>query len=154
MVVAILAGMLVLGFALLDQSTDNGARISKDWRPGRTQVELNTIRTALQNYHTDCGHYPNTSEGLLALIKDPDIWGWDGPYLTMMRPDPWGTHYQYDSDRKNLALFSAGPDGRPGTPDDLLPDPLSPAESTESPSPETDPGNAADLMVELPPDDS
>jgi len=40
----------------------------------------NVILTDLASFRLDCGRYPTQAEGLGALLNDPDIKGWQGPY--------------------------------------------------------------------------
>jgi general secretion pathway protein G len=84
--------------------------------------EVEVLRVAVERFRADCGRYPTTEEGLIALIGNPDLDGWDGPYVTMIKRDPWTNQYVYASSGTNVALLSCGPDGRPGTADDILPD--------------------------------
>lgn len=82
--------------------------------------ELGIIAQALALYKAHVGHYPGVKEsGLLALVVDPGIPEWRGPYLNHIIPDPWGRPYQYLYDAEAPLLFSMGPDKRPGTEDDL-----------------------------------
>jgi len=81
----------------------------------KTQIEL--LGQALDSYRLDTGHYPNTSEGLNALVTNPGVQGWDGPYLKKALPnDPWKKPYQYQSPgtHGDYDLFSYGADGAPG----------------------------------------
>jgi general secretion pathway protein G len=81
----------------------------------KTQIEL--LGQALDSYRLDTGHYPSTSEGLNALVTDPGVQGWDGPYLKKALPDdPWRKPYQYQSPgaHGDYDLFSYGADGAPG----------------------------------------
>jgi len=81
----------------------------------KTQIEL--LGQALDSYRLDTGHYPSTSEGLNALVTDPGVQGWDGPYLKKALPnDPWKKPYQYQSPgtHGDYDLFSYGADGAPG----------------------------------------
>lgn len=81
----------------------------------KTQIEM--LGQALDSYRLDIGHYPNTSEGLNALVTNPGGEGWDGPYLKKALPnDPWGKPYQYQSPgtHGDYDLFSYGADGAPG----------------------------------------
>lgn len=82
-----------------------------------TQVKM--LRGSLQAYRLDVGVYPNTEQGLSALMSAPsDIKSWQGPYLEDELPvDPWGKPYQYKSPANTLqgiALYSLGADGKPG----------------------------------------
>jgi hypothetical protein len=62
---------------------------------------------ALDQFRLDTGRYPTTSEGLNALVSNPGIPGWDGPYLKSIskyiiefsyRRD--GSEYEYVLDLK------------------------------------------------------
>ena len=101
--------------------------------------ELDVIATALGRFKFHVGRYPRLDEGgLEALVRDdlggegnlpdeegtPRIAGWIGPYVNMVRDDPWGHPYHYlPDDEGGVGLASLGPDGMRGTPDDLEPDP-------------------------------
>ena len=82
----------------------------------KAQIEL--FGEALDQFRLDTGRYPTTSEGLDALIHNPGIEGWDGPYLrkNVVPKDPWGRPYQYQSpgSHGDYDLFSYGADGSPG----------------------------------------
>jgi general secretion pathway protein G len=81
----------------------------------KTQVEL--FGQALDSFRLDTGRYPTTSEGLNALVANPGIDGWDGPYLKKGVPnDPWNRPYQYSSPgtHGDYDLFTYGLDGAPG----------------------------------------
>ncbi|MGB5855884.1 MAG: type II secretion system major pseudopilin GspG [Oceanisphaera sp.] len=82
-----------------------------------TQVRM--LRGALQTYRLDVGNYPNTEQGLKALISNPgSVRSWQGPYLEDQLPkDPWENNYVYKSPVDNLqgfALYSLGADGKEG----------------------------------------
>ena len=86
-------------------------------KTANTQVQM--LRGALQTYRLDVGSYPNTEQGLNALIKNPgDVRSWAGPYLEDQIPkDPWENDYVYKSPVDNLqgfALYSLGADGKEG----------------------------------------
>jgi len=80
------------------------------------------LKSALDSMRLDIGRYPTTDEGLQLLITpptDPDIKSrWHGPYLDAAVPlDPWNKPYMYSPEGKDLnplALYSYGPDGKPG----------------------------------------
>ena len=81
----------------------------------KTQIEM--LGQALDSYRLDTGNYPNTSQGLNALVTNPGVEGWDGSYLKKALPnDPWMKPYQYQSPGTNgdYDLFSYGADGAPG----------------------------------------
>ena len=81
----------------------------------KTQIEL--LGQALDQFRLDTGKYPNTSEGLNALMTNPGTDKWDGPYLKKAVPnDPWGKPYTYQSPGSHgeYDLSSNGSDGSPG----------------------------------------
>lgn len=83
--------------------------------------ELDVLATALQHFYRDCGRYPSDEEGLRVLLFAPGDAGWQGPYVTLLRSDPWQTAYRYRRSGASFDLRSAGPDGLFGTEDDILP---------------------------------
>ena len=81
----------------------------------KTQIEL--LGQALDQFRLDTGRYPNTSEGLNALMTNPGSDKWDGPYLKKAVPnDPWDKPYTYQSPglHGEYDLSSNGSDGSPG----------------------------------------
>ena len=81
----------------------------------KAQIEL--IGQALDQLRLDVGRYPTTQEGLNALMVNPGIDNWEGPYLKKaLPPDPWGKPYQYEcpGTHGEYDLFSYGRDGNPG----------------------------------------
>lgn len=62
------------------------------------QLQVQNINTALEMYYMENGSYPNSDDGLRALVEAPsDAPRWGGPYLkqTQALVDPWGQAYQY-----------------------------------------------------------
>ena len=87
------------------------------------QVRLMAFSTALDMFAVDNGHYPATGDGLNALVQNPSgLKNWH-QYLDAVPKDPWGNPFIYKfpgTHRTNsYDLSSAGPDGRPGTSDDI-----------------------------------
>lgn len=114
MVVLVILGML----AALVGPRLFGRVDSAKVKTAETQIKM--IRGALQTYRLDIGNYPNTAEGLNALMRPPpDVAQyWEGPYLEDELPlDPWRNAYQYEQPVDNLqgfALYSFGADLEPG----------------------------------------
>ena len=74
------------------------------------------------------GDYPSTAEGLAALIAAPADKAdrWHGPYVENNKKlplDPWKHDYKYaypgTHNKDGYDLWSTGPDGVDGTPDDI-----------------------------------
>jgi general secretion pathway protein G len=82
----------------------------------KAQVEL--LGQALDHFRLDVGRHPTTQEGLNALVINPGVEKWDGPYLKKEMPqDPWGKSYHYQSPGTHggdYDLFSYGRDGAAG----------------------------------------
>jgi general secretion pathway protein G len=85
-------------------------------KAAKAQVEL--FGQVLDSFKLDIGRYPSSSEGLNALITNPGVEGWDGPYLRkdVVPLDPWRTpyHYQSPGNHGEYDLFSYGADRSPG----------------------------------------
>jgi general secretion pathway protein G len=78
--------------------------------------EVKNIGTALDLFLIDVGRYPTQQEGLAALVANPGIPKWEGPYLKSkgVPVDAWGHPYQYRSpgtDGRDYDLYSLGPEG-------------------------------------------
>ncbi len=83
------------------------------------KIQIKELEGALQLFSFDVGRYPNTSEGLDALVRNPgNLESWRGPYLgkTELPRDPWGKPYIYrcPGQHGDYDLFSYGPDGVEG----------------------------------------
>lgn len=85
---------------------------------------------ALDMFKSEVGRYPTTAEGLQALVVKPDSLTtseaarWH-KYMAKseMLKDPWNHPYGYkgpgDVNKTTYDLWSNGPDGQPGTADDI-----------------------------------
>jgi general secretion pathway protein G len=82
----------------------------------KAQIEL--FGAALDQYRLDVGAYPNASQGLDALQKNPNVPNWSGPYLKKAVPrDPWGEPYKYrccPGQHGDYDIWSEGADKAPG----------------------------------------
>ena len=82
----------------------------------RAQIEL--LGAGLDQYRLDVGSYPNSGQGLDALVKNPSAPNWNGPYLKKGLPkDPWNSAYKYrccPGQHGEYDLWSEGADGAPG----------------------------------------
>jgi len=104
--------------------TLSAAGDNKSPSPGETaRTTLLSLSTALEMFHVDNARYPTTSEGLKALAEQPGgALNWQR-HLESIPMDPWGNPYVYEFPGKrrpqSYDLSSSGPDGRPGTADDI-----------------------------------
>ncbi len=107
-IIGLLAGLVVPQF--IKQEEKATAKAAK------AQIEL--FGTALDTFRLDVGRYPNSQEGMAALMQKPGgADRWDGPYLRKdLPPDPWGKPYIYKSpgDHGVYDIISYGADGAPG----------------------------------------
>ena len=88
--------------------------------------DINALETSLSMYKMDNYKYPSTEQGLEALVTQTDIEPMprrfpEGGYVKRLPNDPWGSEYQLLNPGENSAMdvFSMGPDGEPGTDDDI-----------------------------------
>jgi general secretion pathway protein G len=88
------------------------------------KIQISDLEGALRLYAFDVGRYPNSAEGLEALVRNVNNNdSWNGPYLTKndLPNDPWGKPYGYRCPGMHgeYDLFSTGPDGVDGGDDDI-----------------------------------
>ena len=117
-VLAVIGAILIgkLGFTIENEGTIPRLRHAIN--------SLDALATALGRYHFHTGVYPTTEQGLKALMEDPGVEGWLGPYLVQLLKDPWGHPYHYElREDGSIYLTTCGPDFKLGTADDLYPDP-------------------------------
>ena len=117
-VVIILTLASVVGPRLVNRGRQ--ARIST------TRIQIESIRSALQNFEINASRFPTTSEGLEALVKRPSVLNaaqWPDSYLERVPKDSFGNAYRYvypaEKGEGDYDLISAGPDGHFGTDDDI-----------------------------------
>jgi general secretion pathway protein G len=84
-------------------------------------MQIQSFQDALRMFRSDTGRFPTSQEGLEALVVNPGVDGWRGPYLKGKIPkDPWGTPYGYTYPGRSPSqpnVFSVGADqtlGRDG----------------------------------------
>lgn len=80
----------------------------------RAREELNLMAKALEKFRSDRGFYVVSDKQAVAIdYLSPR-------YLArIIRVDPWQHPYLYLGERDHFTLRSAGPDGKPDTPDDI-----------------------------------
>lgn len=114
-ILAILAAVVIPKVVGRTDDARNAAAIS----------DVSAFCNALDMYKADTGQYPTTDQGLNALLQNPGVPGWNKPYLSNMatlKNDPWNHPYIYtfpSNHGQDFDVISAGPDGQPGTPDDI-----------------------------------
>ena len=80
-------------------------------------LQLESTAATLTMFREDTGRFPTDGEGLNALVNDPGIAGWTGPYLKSDKgiTDPWNHKIGYKLDAEDRAILTTlGADGKPG----------------------------------------
>jgi len=101
-------------------------------RNDATAREMARLQDGLLEFYEDTGRFPTQSEGLAALIADPGVTGWRGPYVdggqrnpfTEVASDAFGESYTYVANptavpatSADIILASAGVNRRQDMPD-------------------------------------
>jgi len=89
---------------------------SEQARVTAAQQQIVNIKTALDSFEVDNGHYPSGKNGLMELVQQPrDAGNWHGPYLEKIPLDPWNNPYLYECPGKhNPAYYDISSPGSPG----------------------------------------
>ncbi len=92
----------------------------------KAAVDVKALENAMEMYKLRNNVFPSTEQGLDALVNEPTI---DpiprnypqGGFIKSLPKDPWGNDYQLLSPGElgTVDIFSFGPDGEPGTEDDI-----------------------------------
>lgn len=121
----VIAVLAILGTALFN-AADNANKKKTESPLMRAIRHIDVLAEALGRYHFHTGTYPAREQGLAALVRNPrTVPKWNGPYINLLRNDPWQTPFHYEPPPKPgelPTLFSCGPDRIEGTADDLYPD--------------------------------
>jgi general secretion pathway protein G len=119
----VMAVMTVLGALLVGRTNTKFPKFDRVQKTSGERVakEVRALRVAVERFRQDCGRYPSEREGLRALVRKSSRSGWNGPYITLLKPDPWGTDYVYTLKADGGAdVRSAGPDAVAETADDIV----------------------------------
>ena len=112
MVVVIILGVLAATIIPQFIGTTHDAKVST------AKSNIAELESALERYYIHLDRYPTPDEGLKLLVDPPtgDEKKWRGPYIKLLRSDPWGNPYQYLNPgvRGEIDVFSFGADGGPG----------------------------------------
>jgi general secretion pathway protein G len=92
----------------------------------RVASDSSAFRTELETYREMNGWFPTTGQGLHALVEKPSTSPFPAAWQKLLGeipPDPWGKPYIYRCPGirhpAGYDLFSAGPDRKPDTSDDV-----------------------------------
>jgi general secretion pathway protein G len=80
--------------------------------------QMSSISSALDMFKMDNGMYPDTEEGLKALVSNPDADKYPAysskPYMKRVPKDSWGQPIQYIKNGSSFELISFGSDRKEG----------------------------------------
>lgn len=99
-----------------------GPQVMKYFRGAKSdtaRLQIEDFGAGLDLFYLENGRYPNSQEGLEALVEAPaGMEKWNGPYLKKKKvpKDPWGHEYHYDfpGEHGPYDLYSYGADNAPG----------------------------------------
>ncbi len=92
MVVVVIIGILAATIIPQFIGTTQDAKVSA------AKAQIAELESAVERFYIHMDRYPTTEEGLNVLVNPPsgdDARNWRGPYIKLLRNDPWGNPYQY-----------------------------------------------------------
>jgi general secretion pathway protein G len=114
MVVVVILGILAATIIPQFMGTTHDAKVSA------AKSTIAELESALERYNIHMDRPPSNEEGLKVLVEPPsgDDKKWRGPYIKMLRADPWGNPYQYRNPGvhhpTSFDLWSRGADSADG----------------------------------------
>ena len=114
MVVVVILGILAATIIPQFMGTTQDAKVST------AKSTVAELESALERFYIHMDRHPTTEEGLKALVEAPSSEDkhWRGPYIKMLRADPWGNPFQYRypgvHPSSSFDLWSKGADGADG----------------------------------------
>ena len=114
MVVVVILGILAATIIPQFIGAKQEARVSA------AKSDVAQLEAALERFNVHMDRYPTTEEGLKVLVEKPqeDDKQWRGPYIKLLRPDPWKNPYQYRNPGihhpTSFDLWSRGADSADG----------------------------------------
>lgn len=114
MVVVVILGVLAATIIPQFRGTTTDAKI------GTAKSNIAELESALERFYIHMDRHPSNDEGLDALVTAPSgsEEKWRGPYVKLLRPDPWGNPYQYRNPGTHgtgaFDLWSRGADSADG----------------------------------------
>ena len=91
MVVVIVIGVLAATIIPQFMTTTTDAKVSA------AKADISQLENAIERFNLHMDRFPTSDEGLKVLVEAPpgDDKKWRGPYIKLLRDDPWGNPYQY-----------------------------------------------------------
>lgn len=117
-IIEILVVLVILGglVAILVPNVMNSLQKANQ---SEVKVQMGELGKQLDMFYTDCGFYPSSEQGLLALVEPPasdpkcESWGPE-PYIKKVPKDPWKVDFVYEQKGSGYVLISLGRDKREG----------------------------------------
>jgi len=113
--------VILLGLAISKMGNPTG--FAKDTA---VRADVQSISTQLKLYESMNGFYPTTDQGLQALVSPPESEPRPNRWYQLFKEvpkDPWQSPYVYkcpgQKHPESYDLYSAGPDRKPETADDV-----------------------------------
>ena len=120
MVVILIIGIMTAIVAPNILSNQEEAQLKK------AAIDIQQLEGAIEMYKLRNNSFPTTEQGLDALVTAPTIEPLpknypEGGFIRRLPNDPWGNPYALISPGElgMIDIFSNGPDGQPGTDDDV-----------------------------------
>lgn len=126
------SGRVVRGFTLIELlvvlailgllASLVGPRVMKYFSGAKSdsaRLQIENLSSTLDMYRLEVGRYPNSEEGLAALVEAPSgAERWNGPYLKKKEvpKDPWGYEfrYRYPGEHGEFDIYTLGADNAEG----------------------------------------
>ena len=114
-IVIALVGSLVVYLA------SNLLGVGDSAKEDQSYIAMSQIGQSLQMYRVHNNRLPTAEQGLQALVQNPGVPSWRGPYIeTNKLIDPWGNPFSYEAaSPRQFKIISPGIDGALGTEDDV-----------------------------------
>jgi hypothetical protein len=88
---------------------------SEEFEIKKTEIEIENIKMAIVAFKKDVGIYPDSADGLKALLHYSNNQYWKGPYIDADQlKDSWGVQYKYEviNRQQGGLLFIVGSSGK------------------------------------------
>lgn len=113
MVVVVILGILAATIIPKFIGSTHDAKVST------ARSNIATLESAVERFYIHMDRYPTNEEGLDVLVNPPsgEQEQWRGPYIEMLRPDPWGVPYRYNTPGnhgRSYEIWSQGADKADG----------------------------------------
>ena len=109
--IEIMIVMVILGGLMATLGTKVMDNFKKS-KISQAKISMAEIGKALETYYADCSSYPSELGSLETAPSDCSNWGPVAYYK--LKPDPWGSDYEYEADGGSYTITSLGADKSEG----------------------------------------